>query len=265
MKRYGIFRVLLTALATIFTQLALANPLKIEHIANAGVMITSGDRVVLIDAISADNKYYNTTSEKDFQLMLASRAEVVLATHGDSDHYSAQRVAEFLNQSPATLFISTPQAVESLATTVSKDQIETAYLSGIETKQFTHKDISITAIHFPHVGAKPEVDKFSNYAYLVSINGWNLLHVGDAHIDLDRIDRLELAKLNIDVTLLPAWVPEGEGGIELVKSLNLGKVVFVHLMDKELGTYSRLIEENLPRASILATGYENVSLVKAVN
>ena len=249
-------------LLTAFAQITAANTINIEHIANAGVKISTGNHVILIDALSGPNKYYNTTSNEDFDLLLKSHVDVTLATHDHSDHFSAEKTASFLMKNPDTLFISIPKAIALLADKVDEKQWRTVHLTGFESKQFNHKNISITALHFPHVGAKPDIHKFTNYAYLVTVNGWNILHVGDAKFDITNIDGLELAKMNIDVTLLPAWVPENEGGIELVKNLNLGKIVFMHLMDKELQTYSKLINDNLPEASMLATGYEKVTLNK---
>ncbi len=247
---------------TSFVQVAAASTLKIEHIANAGVKISSGNKVILIDALSGPNQYYNTTNNNDFNLLLKSHVDITLATHEHSDHFSVEKTARLLKIKPEALFISIPKAIALLANKVDEKQWRTAHLDGFESKQFNHKDISITALHFPHSGAKPDIHKFTNYAYLVTVNEWNILHVGDADFDTAYIDGLELAKMNIDVVLLPAWVPEIEGGIERVKNLNLGKVVFLHLMDKELLTYSKLINDNLPNASMLATGYEQITLKK---
>jgi len=248
-----------------FVQVSAANTLKIEHIANAGVKISSGNKVILIDALSGPNQYYNTTSNNDFDLLLETHVDVTLATHEHSDHFSVEKTARLLKKKPEALFISIPKAIALLSNEVDEKQWRTAHLNKFESKQFNHKNISITALHFPHSGAKPDIHKFTNYAYLVTVNGWNILHVGDAEFDTAYIDGLELAKMNIDVIFLPAWVPEIEGGIELVKNLNLGKVVFLHLMDKELLTYSKLINDNLPSASMLATGYEQVTLQKETN
>ena len=263
MSKSRICKSLVVTCLLTFVQVAAANTLNIEHIANAGVKLTSGNRVILIDAISGPNKYYNTTSDEAFNLMLKSRVDVTLATHEHTDHFSSEKTAILLKKKPETLFISIPKAVALLTGNVDEKQLKTVHLDGFESKEFNHKDISITAIHFPHIGAKPDIHKFTNYGYLVTVNGWNILHVGDANFDLATIDGLKLAKMNIDVLLLPAWVPEMEGGIELVKSLNLGKVIFMHLMDKELTTYSKLIKDNLPNASMLASGYEKVTLNKA--
>jgi len=249
-------------LLTAFAQVTAANTINIEHIANAGVKISSGGRVILIDALSGQNQYYNTTSNEDFDLLLNSRVDVTLATHEHSDHFSADKTVMLLKKNPEALFISIPKAIALLADKIDEKQWRTAHLDGFESKRFKHKDISITALHFPHSGAKPDIHKFTNYAYLVTVNGWNILHVGDAEFDIASIDGLKLSKMNIDVVLLPAWIPEIDGGIELVKNLNLGKIIFMHLMDKELQTYSKLINDNLPNASMLATGYEKVTLNK---
>jgi len=244
------------------TTFSYASEIIVEHVANAGVKISSGNQVILIDALSGPNIHYNTTSRKNFDSMLKSPVDVTLATHDHPDHFSADKTTILLNKNPNALFISIPKAIDLIANKVDEKQLRTAYLSGFESKQFNHKGISVTALHFPHLGSKPDIDKFTNYGFLVRVNGWNLLHVGDAQFDIERINGLDLDKMNIDVVLLPAWVPEIPGGIELVKNLKLGKIIFMHLMDKELKTYSKLINDNLPNASLLATGYEIVKLNK---
>ena len=207
--------------------------------------------------------FYNYVSEQDFPALLNSNADIALATHSHSDHFSVDRAVNFLNHNPDSLFFSTTQVVELFNDQVNDKQIKTAVLAGFESISFSHNNIAITALNFPHVGAiqRPDII-MPNYAYLIEVNGWKILHVGDAIIDQNVIAGFKLEEMNIDVALLPSWIPEEEGGLKLIESMNVDHVVFMHLIDSEMSTYLPFIKKNLPKASVLITGHEMVTFSK---
>jgi len=255
---------LVTALiAVIYHQSSIAAELKLEHVANAGVKISSGESVILVDALFGKHDFYNYVSKKDFPLLLKSNADIALATHKHSDHFGVERVKEFLNYLPNALFFSTTQVVGILNGKVNDKQIKTAALTGFESVSFNHNNIAITALNLPHVGSKQRPDIIMpNYGYLIEVNGWKILHVGDAIIDESVIAGLKLDEMNIDVALLPSWIPEEKGGLKLIESMKVGKVVFMHLVDSEMDTYLPFINKSLPKASVLITSHPMVALSK---
>jgi L-ascorbate metabolism protein UlaG (beta-lactamase superfamily) len=248
-------------LLSVFSNTSLATGLKIEHVANAGVKISSGEKVILIDALFSSYGPFNFLSNEEFNKLAQEGADVALATHHHGDHFGAQRTAEFLKQSPDSLFIGTPKMLEQLDQKVKPTQLATGKLTGFQSKHFIHNNIKVTAFNFPHMDAHAAQSK--NFAYLVEVNGWKVLHVGDGDVNSKVIKGLNLADVNIDIALIHDLFPVRKTNyLELIKKMNPGKVVFVHMTDDKAEPLSKWLKENLPKAGMLVTGYESVHLNK---
>ncbi len=244
----------------IFSHISFATELKIEHIANAGVKITSQDQVILIDALFGPHGRFNSLNNTDFNEFIQQEVHIALTTHAHSDHFGKNRTLSFLKQNPNTLFISTPQVIEQIKEQVQTSQLATATLTSFQSKTFIHNNIKITALNFPHMS--PHHEKIQNYAYLIDINGWRLLHIGDAEINSNSIKNLTLAQRNIDVLLSHDLLASQPGSLDLIKQMNVDKVVFVHLTNNKAKPLNNWIKQNLPNAAMLVTGYESIHLKK---
>jgi L-ascorbate metabolism protein UlaG (beta-lactamase superfamily) len=254
------------------TNSSYASKLTIEHVANAGVSIVSDKNTILVDALFNTNKYYNYLNDTDFKRLNRKSADIVLITHSHGDHYTADRTVEFLQNHPETILIAPLSVTIELADKIENKQLHAARLTGFSTKQLDHKNISITALNFPHAGAfAPDAPislkvkfhkEFPNYAYLIGVNGWKILHIGDGDFTSSEIDIEKLKKMNIDVALLPSWIAEEDGGVDFIQGINANKVVFMHLTDEETSGYNKKLKTILPKAEILVTGFERVELIK---
>jgi len=248
-------------LLSLFSSVSLGTELVIEHIANAGVKISSGNKTVLIDALFGPHKRFNSLSEKAFTQLTKQGADVALTTHRHSDHFGAKRTSNFLKHNPDTLFISTPQVLKKLAGKVASPQLRTESLAAFQSKLFSHHNVNVSVLNFPH--GDPGVHaKTQNYAYLVDINGWKVLHIGDAGINVEQIEGLKLAKKNIDVALIHDRCLRQSDCEQRIKQMNVGKVAFIHMTDEQIKPVSTWIKKNLANATMLVTGYESVSLKK---
>ena len=243
----------------IFPHLVFSADLKIEHIANAGVKVTSGGKVVLIDALFGPHQRFNSLSDPNFDTLSQLGADVAMATHIHDDHFGEERVSNFLKNNKNTLFIGTPMMIEKLDGKVAARQLASGSLSGFDVKIFEHNNINISALNFPHMDF--DNDQAINFAYIIEINGWKVLHVGDGDVNADVIKGLELAKENIDIALIHDLFPDRkENYKELIKQMNIDKVAFVHMTDDKVASLSKWIDKNLPNSSMLATGHEEVVL-----
>ena len=248
-------------LLTTFSYISLATELNIEHVANAGVRISSGDQTVLIDALFGPHKRFNSLSDEDFTPLIRQGADIALATHAHSDHFSSKRTLAFLKQNPETLFIGTPQVLELLDKNNVSSQLASESLIEFQSKQFTHHNINVTALNFPH--GDPEYHgKTQNYGYLVEINGWKILHVGDAGINSERIEGLKLSERNIDLALIHDRCLRQNDCVELIGQMNVGKVAFIHMTDDKTEPLVKWLKVNFPNATVLVTGYERMQLNK---
>jgi len=254
------------------TNLSYATELTIEHVANAGVRIVSDESAVLVDALFNTNKYYNYLDDDDFKQLNRKNSDIALVTHSHSDHYTADRTLTFLQSHPETILVAPLSVTKELQGKVENKQLHASRLTEFANKQLDHKNISITALNFPHAGAfAPDASEslkirfhkeYPNYAYLIEVNAWKILHIGDGDFTSAEIDINELAKMKIDVALLPSWIPEEDGGLDFIKSINAKNVVFMHLTDDEVLAYNKNLATILPDAKILVTGFEHVTIVK---
>lgn len=76
----------------LFSASLFASDLVVEHVANAGVKISSGNRVVLIDAIFATHERFNFLDETEFSQFAKQGADAALVTHFHDDHFGEKRV-----------------------------------------------------------------------------------------------------------------------------------------------------------------------------
>ncbi|NQZ87684.1 MAG: MBL fold metallo-hydrolase [Colwellia sp.] len=254
------------------THLSYASELTIEHVANAGVRIVSDKNAILVDALFNTNKYYNYLNDSDFKRLNNKNADIALVTHSHSDHYTADRTLKYLQNHPETMLVAPLSVTTELAGKIGNKQLHTSRLTGFSDKQLDHKNISITALNFPHVGVfAPDAPaslkvrfhkEFPNYAYLIEVNDWKIIHIGDGDFTSSEIDIEKLASMNIDVALLPSWIPEEDGGLDFIKRIKANKVVFMHLTDEETEGYNKNLKTVLPVANILVTGFESVTFIK---
>lgn len=96
--------------ATVFmaaSKASTASEMKVEHVANAGVKISSGGKTILIDALFGPHSHFNFLTDEAFKTLTDEGADVAFATHAHADHYGADRAAAFLKGS-LTHCLSTP-------------------------------------------------------------------------------------------------------------------------------------------------------------
>ncbi len=246
---------------SVFTQTSLASELLLEYTANAGVKITSGQKTVLIDSLFGPHDFFNALNESEFNTLVSQGADVALATHAHSDHFSGKRTAQFLKENQHALFIGTPEMSVPLGSNIASEQLETVSLTGYQSKRFSHHGIQITAFNFPHMALADH--KIENFGYLVEIDGWKVFHVGDGDISANIIEGLKLAEKNIDIILIHDLFPVRKTNhLELIKKMNVNKVAFVHMTDEKAKKLSTWLKQNIPNASLLATDYGRIVLHK---
>jgi glyoxylase-like metal-dependent hydrolase (beta-lactamase superfamily II) len=232
----------------------------VEHVANAGVKITSGDKVALIDALFGPHKRFSFLTDQEFELLSKQGANLALTTHAHSDHFHPKQTTAFLKDNDQALFVSTPQAIKHLDKLTSSANVLSPELSGYQSEQFTHDGINVSVLSFPHMSPQTSTE---NYAYLVEINGWKVLHVGDADINSEVIEAHQLADKNIDILLIHDLFPVLNKNYQaLIAQMNVNNVAFVHVMDKKVASLTQWLDEHLPDATLLAPGHESVTLKK---
>ena len=219
--------------------------LRIKYIGNMGVLVSSGDSKILIDALHQDNPWgYGEPTEETVNNIINHKNEfadvdLFFATHNHIDHFNNKLVYEFLNNGKCKTFL-TQQAVDDIKNSFKDfEKIKSSIIITDNSENgivnFKHENIAVKAMNISHGNST------QNTGYLVELRGFKILHVGDAAQEPKNFSKYNIAKENIDVAFLPLWFLDEE---ELLKSVNAKQVIFVHVSKDEVGKYDNLLKNN---------------------
>jgi len=192
--------------------------LGISYIGNMGVLLENKNKTVLIDGFHKKYKpaYLHPSKGMVDSLIRGkyagfTRLELSLVTHKHKDHFSPELSLHFLTENKESLLIGPDQVKEEL---IKIDNDGGAFLDQLKvidtenkTPSIQHKGILIQSIKCGHT-YQIKHKNVQNVAYLIDINGYKVLHVGDTEWDLSKeaFEKLQLAESNIDVAILPFWM-----------------------------------------------------------
>lgn len=216
-----------------------AQSVKITYIANEGVMISAGEKQVLIDAIHKEYyPQYLATDEAMLQKMFAkappfTSVDVVLASHIHRDHFHGKTIADYLkNVGTASLF-ATAQVLDSVRLflkdgDISKKRLISAGYKTGEKSVYEKNEIRIT--NFKIVHGSERYSWIENSGHLVEIAGKKILHVGDPAFGAKDIQAAGLLAEEIDVAILPYWFLINENGRAVIEEwIQPRQIVAAHI------------------------------------
>lgn len=201
----------------------------ITFIANEGVMISNGEKKVLVDGLFVtlwEVMAYLNDKEKQFfdNEKKYKNVDIVISSHVHLDHFSSSAVGEYLSNNKNSIFVSTEQAIDSLKSNYSgfnniKSRIRKhTDKTGVREK-FEHNGIMIETIGIPHNTWA------QNIGAIISFGGKKFLTVGDAHTSFDMWKSLNLTQ-EFDAVILPFWYFTNEIGRRVVDELINTKNLF---------------------------------------
>lgn len=212
----------------------------ITHLANEGVLLTAGNRKILIDALFGDYgpAFARPADSTQRQLEQArppfDSVDVVLVTHRHGDHFGAREMALHLQASPTATLVAPSQVIDSLRQYAPARQLPPARLQGRSVQAGTRRretinGVTIELLGIPHGGGilrrQPE-----HLGYIVDIGGRRILHVGDTGSEEDAFEALRLDTARIDVALLPIGMIDGAEGRRIVSTwIKPRQIVEIHL------------------------------------
>lgn len=148
---------------------------------------------------------------------------VVLATHAHRDHFDAAPAWRHLQANPRALFVSTPEAVDSVravagpaASTNSGRLIAALPANGERRLVASAPNVRIYALGLPHSSGTRRAPP-QNVGFVVEIGGFRVLHIGDTNEPDGSFSSLRLDELGIDLALLPSWYLTEETRQEVVR------------------------------------------------
>ena len=165
------------------------------YVSNEGVLVTSGDKKILIDGIYAGIDRYLPADA--FSRLKNGEApfddiDLILATHAHFDHFDPRQVAKYMAQNPHTAFLSTGEAVQELIKVdPSLEKRATAFdLVPGESREVKINGIQVNAYFLTH-GINEAGEMVLNLGFLAILDEVKVFHSGDMDVNVVSVDDLK--------------------------------------------------------------------------
>jgi L-ascorbate metabolism protein UlaG (beta-lactamase superfamily) len=264
----------LLAAAAVTLSLAPARPqparedgVTITFLANEGVMLSSGPRKVLIDALF--ERYgdgYAVPADSTRDALARARAPfdsvaLVLVTHRHGDHFHPGPVTAHLRANPRATLLTSRQVIDSLRRHPPARDLPAARLVARTMAPGTRRrevigGVAVELLGLPHTG-RWRHRGVEHLGYVVELGGRRVLHVGDTDIDEDAFAPFRLDTARIDVALLPSWMVTSREGREVIaRWIRPRQVVAFHVGESEAARVAGEVRTAMPGAVTLARSLE---------
>jgi L-ascorbate metabolism protein UlaG (beta-lactamase superfamily) len=193
----------------------LQESLTLTYVANCGVLVSSGDSKVLVDALfDKPNPDYRAPSSEVLDKIMKGvppfdGVGLVLVTHNHPDHFNAALAVRYLEARPEPVLLAPADAVDAMrkaATDWSKiePRIVSIDLKVGEKDTRTVKGIPVASFRTLHSG---DLESPMNLMYLFEPGGWRVWHEGDSNGKPDVFQGFGLGSAPIDLALVHYWFP----------------------------------------------------------
>ncbi|NNE77653.1 MAG: MBL fold metallo-hydrolase [Pricia sp.] len=193
--------------------------LKVAYIGNMGVLVEHKEKTVLVDGLHSKYKpayvYPNKgTVNKLIKGSFAnfSSLEIVLISHIHGDHFDAGYTNTFRQANPGAMVIGSSQIKDKIDEVANQgDTAMEAFFQTVAYDRKPHsidyKGIQVTGIRCDHVNPSRH-SSIQNIAYVVDIDSYKVLHIGDTDWNLvqSSLKNLQLKSGEIDIAIVPYWM-----------------------------------------------------------
>lgn len=238
----------------------------ITFLANEGVMLSSGTKRVLIDALF--QKYetgFALPADSTRAALEGARppfdaVDLILVTHRHGDHFHPASVAAHLRANPRATLLTSRQVIDSLRGRLESAALATRRVMGRTIAAGARRrevvnGIVVELIGLPHGGRRHRA--VEHVGYVVELGGRRILHVGDTDISESVFAPFRLDTARIDVALLPIWmVTSREGRRVIARWIRPRHVVAFHVGEGQESAAEREVRAALPAAITFARPLE---------
>jgi L-ascorbate metabolism protein UlaG (beta-lactamase superfamily) len=236
----------MTRLWLLLAAVPLLGDVRVTYLANEGVLVTSGDTKVLVDALFRDSLGDYTRHDARTQEQLETGKHpfdgvaLALATHYHLDHWDAGAISRFLTNNASAVFASTPQATGMIPRSL-RGRVRVLWPGGNASLRFEARAATVEAFPLGH-------GETQNLGYALSVGGRLLLHLGDAEPSAANFEVLA-ARPRPDVALVPFWWLLDEAGRAFVAGRwKPAHVIAIHLGEKDAAMSAAKVRISLPGA-----------------
>jgi len=242
--------ILISAVISIYAQFQInyqvANKgVEINCLTNIGVEIKSENQSIVVDAFF-HKEFGHLGALDSMQLKEFAQAkppysnlDAVLATHFHADHFNLELSLSHLEANNKTILITTFEALEKAKII---DRVMSYSPSVGKDNKFKVKNFSIRAIGTKHFGTPPWSEAQNN-AYLITIQGKNILHFGDGAITIENLKYFESID-TIDLAILPvAEMTQPKQRKLIATYLSPKKILAAHIPPQSVDRVKEMLEE----------------------
>jgi L-ascorbate metabolism protein UlaG (beta-lactamase superfamily) len=180
----------------------------VTYIANAGFLIESSGKKILIDAIF-NNGWNNYLTPGDFivskiinQQSPFNKVNLMLITHNHADHFNDSMVVAYLNNNSENILIAPTLVTTTILKNPdfkNKNQVVELDRINREKNDTTINGIRIRSFFILH-DSRPQIE---HVGFLIDIGDIKVFHSGDSNgSDSVEFEELQLQKEQIDLALL---------------------------------------------------------------
>jgi Tol biopolymer transport system component/L-ascorbate metabolism protein UlaG (beta-lactamase superfamily) len=215
-----------------------ARKLELTYVANMGVLVSSGETKVLIDALfERPNPDYRAPAPETLEKIMKGTSpfdgvDLVLVTHDHPDHFDAVLAVRYLEAFPETALLAPADAVEALRRAAPDwarigPRVTAVGLRVGEKRILNVKGVPVTACRTLHSG---DLDAPMNLMYLFEIDGRRILHEGDPNGRCEIFGAFGLKDARLDLAIVHYWYPlEPNCARFLQEDLKAGHIALGHL------------------------------------
>jgi L-ascorbate metabolism protein UlaG (beta-lactamase superfamily) len=213
-------------------------PIELTYVANMGVLVSSGNIKVLIDALfEKPNPDYRAPAPETLDKIMKGEApfdgiDLVLVTHDHPDHFDAGLAVRFLEARSEPVLVAPEDAVEAMRRAAAdwpriEPRVVPVGLKVGEKRSLDVKGIPVTACRTLHSGDR---DSPMNLMYLFEIDGRRVWHEGDPNGRCEIFGAFGLKDARLDLAVVHYWYPlEPNCSRFLQQDLKAGHIALGHL------------------------------------
>jgi len=250
------------ALAAILAAPGLLNAdITVIQLANEGVILSDGETRIMIDGMVVEpySVYGGLDEAAAAKFSQATGAfagiDLALSSHRHHDHNQPLFACQFLQASPKTQFISSPQVVGLMREKCRKPVTTSPRIREITPEYgqpVTLNQGEVTITVFPLSHGTRKFARIQNYGHLFELGGMKVLHIGDAAMDPTDFRKAGLDRVRLDVALIPYWYFQPGPGAEVIDQfMNAPQKIAVHIPPGEMEEVRLHMREKYPRVKIM--------------
>jgi L-ascorbate metabolism protein UlaG (beta-lactamase superfamily) len=246
-----------------------APTVEITYIANEGVLISSGDKQVLIDGLHREyQRSYAFLPPAQREKIETAKApfdeiDLILVSHLHLDHFHPESVGLHLQHNSKALLVSSQQVVDEVEKNFKNYEAIKARVTSATPPWKEKVAMKVAGIEFKILSLRHGTGRHAtiqNLGHLIKLGGKKLLHIGDADTAVENFEKFNLAQEGIDIAFIPFWFLLGTDGQTVVREhIKPKQIIAVHISPDESQEVTGQIRQAFPNAVAFTTLLEKRS------